>query len=280
VRLRCTGQHPFIIFGHIVSFIQPDRATVQATVTVSNGSIISITADPSTESDREALPFFDDNDVLATQKDIAQEATWLFPANDVPYGSGDRIGLSYSFDQFIQLLANHRPDIPLEAYLDPNVLITALKPLWRAYWVQYASKNMRVSEVTEPVTVDAVVSHTVTRIAIAPVSARVIEGLLALVLVLTIVASFSVWRRADLPKAPHSIAAQLSFLAGSKLAHLERLQSRDAHRMSDEEARSALQAFRLTLGWTTDIYGRNRFGVDFETAEEAIRRTEEKNLNE
>jgi hypothetical protein len=245
-------------------------------ITLVEGTPRVINVDASSELDREPTTFFKPRtaNVPSTQTDVSTSASWVIPARDIPYSVDTALHPDWHMaDSVADAVMMSNPDISPEAFLNATVLIPALESLWTKYWVQYMSANSRI---VVSGSLDATVHQPTTRIAINAASARAMEVLFAVILIFTACTSFAIRHRADLPKAPHSVAAQLSFLAGGKLVRLERFRAPGAERMSDTDVRQALYNFRLTLGWTTDSYGRRRFGVDFVTAEEEIQHLEVK----
>lgn len=177
---------------------------------------------------------------------------------------------------FFEIMKFHEPDTPLDAWLDPDRLTSSVTALWRAYWVQFASENLRVPATAALNVPDATLLRDVARVVVDRSSAIAMEAILALIFAVVISLSVSLRNKKDVPKAPYSIAAQISFLAGSKLVQLNQLKGAEAQRMSNAKLRTALQGYHLTLGWSAGPDGRRRFGIDFETAEEELRRERSK----
>lgn len=214
-------------------------------------------------------PFFHGRDWMSSN------AGWVFPLVDLPGNFWPALGRDPypALKYFIELMRFHEPDTPMEAWLEPSRLTSSVTALWRAYRAQYASENLRVpvSAVNTP-ELDATLFRDVARVFVNRPSALAMEAILAVIFAVIAYLSLSLRNNKDLPKAPYSIAAQMSFLAGSKLVRLDRLKGAEAQRMSDAKLRAALHGYRLTLGRSVGPDGRWRFGIDFETAEEELRR--------
>jgi hypothetical protein len=163
--------------------------------------------------------------------------------NNDYYDFGNKSEASISaFDPLFRLIAAKNPDTPLDAYLDPIHLENAFREGWSTYWAIYFDRYKRIP-VSDREASDITATRTVptTLLVVNSVPARVLEGLLAIIILLTTTASFLSPRRGVLPKAPFSIGAQMSLLADSSLLCLPTVRQ--------QLREGGLSDVRIRLGW-------------------------------
>jgi hypothetical protein len=97
------------------------------------------------------------------------------------------------------------------------------------------------------------------RLAQNAVSTRILQGLLACMLICAFISVCALRVSSVLPKNPCSIAAQASLVAGSGM--LARMPP-EAQFMEDKEFEALFRDTKYTMGWTIGINGKRRFGVD------------------
>jgi hypothetical protein len=248
-------------------------------ISLTGNSYRILSVNPSSEQDRITTDFFSRSDPgIYWSKALAFEG----PSQDFPWTMHSVIKSAHDMvlDSFFNVLVLKCPNQSPDALLNTTYLMTAAANLWSAYFVQFASMNLRQALPTPITASDAVLSESHMRVSVDFTSAFAAEVLLGLIFVVTAYLALTV-RKANnsIPKAPYSLAAQMSFLAGSRLVQLRRLRGAAAQRMSDPEMRGALTGFRLTFGWSWGPDNRKRFGIDILTADQELAREESKNLS-
>jgi hypothetical protein len=107
--------------------------------------------------------------------------------------------------------------------------------------------------------IKATATHSVMRLLQNEVSTRILQGLLACMVICTVVSLFTVRLSKILPKNPCSIAAQASLVAGSEM--MSKLPP-EAQWMDDKEFNALFKGERYAMGWGEGEDGKERFGID------------------
>jgi hypothetical protein len=214
-----------------------------------------------TETDREVTRFFNqDNDAHAMGPD-------LIPSKDLdllditPKGS--------NFGPFFQLLAVDI-GVTYDELVNQDSLNEPVADLYRAYWVQFVNAYSRVP--APSLLVQSVVSYPVTRVGVDRTSARGLQVLLGVIMVLILITGWSLRHAKPLPRPPFSLGAQLSLMAGSKMVGLLALKSSRVQLLTDAQYREELDGYHIKLGWSRMLDGRRWYGIDFEGADEELQR--------
>jgi hypothetical protein len=223
-----------------------------------------VDVDAESETDREVTRFFNQDDYIRAMSPFEIPDGDLDPLDITPGGS--------NFDGFFQLLALDK-GITDDDLITKGTLNEHVADLYRAYWVQFVNANSRVSN-SHGSTIQASVSHLVTRIRVDQTSARALQVLLGVITLLILVTSWSLRHAKPLPKPPFSLGAQLSLLAGSKMVGLLALKGPRAQLLTDAQYREELDGYHIKLGWSKTLDGRRRYGIDFEGADEELQRVD------
>ncbi|KAJ6540342.1 hypothetical protein B0H19DRAFT_1381528 [Mycena capillaripes] len=189
-----------------------------------------------------------------------------FPYNESGYLIDNSVNYyevnsSHSFDSFTQILTLKNTSTPLEAFLDPATLTSAVQALYTTYWSIFATLNLviPVNSTTGSVPVRAVTNSSRTRIIQAEIPTRILQALLACVLAFGLLTALSVRKtHGVLTKPPYSIGATMGLLADSAFVEIEGL--RDVRKEEDLDV--LLEPYLFGLGWGSNTKGGNRFGID------------------
>jgi hypothetical protein len=112
--------------------------------------------------------------------------------------------------------------------------------------------------------IKATATHSVMRLLQNEVSTRILQGLLACMVICTVVSLFTVRLSKILPKNPCSIAAQASLVAGSEM--MSQLPP-EAQWMEDKEFDALFKGERYAMGWGVGSDGKERFGIDVDKSQ-------------
>jgi hypothetical protein len=167
---------------------------------------------------------------------------------------------SDSFDLFLQILTMKNTSVPLDAYLDASTLTAAAQALFTTYWSIFATLNLIIPVNTNGgESVTATVNYTRTRIIQTRTPTRILQVLLACVLVFGLLAVVVGCKtRSTLAKAPYTIGATMDLLVDSAFVELEGL----AQVRREQDLDVLLEPYTFSLGVGRDAKEQNRFGVD------------------
>jgi hypothetical protein len=112
--------------------------------------------------------------------------------------------------------------------------------------------------------IKATATHSVIRLLQNEVSTRILQGLLACMVICAVVSLSTVRLSKILPKNPCSIAAQASLVAGSEM--MSKLPP-DAQWMDDKEFNALFKGERYAMGWGVGSDGKERFGIDVDKSQ-------------
>jgi hypothetical protein len=112
--------------------------------------------------------------------------------------------------------------------------------------------------------IKATATHSVIRLLQNEVSTRILQGLLACMVICAIVSLSTARLSKILPKNPCSIAAQASLVAGSEM--VSRLPP-EAQWMDDKEFNALFEGERYAMGWGVNEDGKERFGIDIDQSQ-------------
>jgi hypothetical protein len=116
--------------------------------------------------------------------------------------------------------------------------------------------NLTTTNATLPATAT---SYSTYRLRQDLVSTRILQGLLAAMILCALIALLTINLRNVLPKNPCSIAAQVSLVAGSQM--MVELPT-EAQWMDDKDFERLFEGRKYSMGWTGGIEGERRFGID------------------
>ena len=180
------------------------------------------------------------------------ELPLAFPFNDLP-----SVTTANAFDPFFNALVYGRDGIPasdLSAVNSTTKVGDAIQHLHRVVWAQVINLKLRVptttnhtGNITDPIRGTVINPHR-TRLVQNSISTRVLEAMLATMLLCIAASAFLIDTHQVLPKNPCNIAAVVSLLAGSKILDLL---PTGAEWISDEElgAKSLLAQQLFRMGW-------------------------------
>jgi hypothetical protein len=112
--------------------------------------------------------------------------------------------------------------------------------------------------------IKATATHSVIRLLQNDVSTRILQGLLACMVICAVVSLSTVRLSKILPKNPCSIAAQASLVAGSEM--MSRLPP-EAQWMDDKEFNALFKGEKSAMGWSVGEDGKERFGIDVDKSQ-------------
>jgi hypothetical protein len=112
--------------------------------------------------------------------------------------------------------------------------------------------------------IEATATHSVMRLLQNEVSTRILQGLLACMIICAVVSLSTVRLSKILPKNPCSIAAQASLVAGSDM--MSKLPP-EAQWMDDKEFNALFKGERYAMGWGVGSDGKERFGIDVDKSQ-------------
>jgi hypothetical protein len=112
--------------------------------------------------------------------------------------------------------------------------------------------------------IKATATHSVIRLLQNDVSTRILQGLLACMVICAVVSLSTVRLSKILPKNPCSIAAQASLVAGSEM--MSKLPP-EAQWMEDKEFDALFKGERYAMGWGVSSDGKERFGIDVDKSQ-------------
>jgi hypothetical protein len=112
--------------------------------------------------------------------------------------------------------------------------------------------------------IKATATHSVIRLLQNDVSTRILQGLLACMVICAVVSLSTVRLSKILPKNPCSIAAQASLVAGSEM--MSKLPP-EAQWMEDKEFDALFKGERYAMGWGVSSDGKKRFGIDVDKSQ-------------
>lgn len=187
------------------------------------------------------------------------------------------------YDEFWSAVMNNK-ELGLTAgdlVQDPERVLNGAKHIFRVLLAQTMTSLGRVSAGlgstsdaadtqtdTQPITLNGTVTNpNVIRVKQTTISTRILEALLAAMLVLCIIAFYFIHSRDLLPLNPCSIGSAATYLAPSHLVWQSPLPPDAALRRKSELLESSrLKGLMVSLGWWGDNEGR-RYGVDIGRAE-------------
>lgn len=195
----------------------------------------------------------------------AYDVNWDLVTSMISYISIGQTPTGMSFDEIFEAMVWATGGVPAHQLLNNTELLTQLQ---RVYGIVEAQRLRAVqlekwntTAAPEPVRNATLHRSNQARLVQNGISTRILEAFLASMLVCGIVASFAVVTRRTLPKDPCSIGAQVSLLAGSRLASREILPV-GSEWSDDEMLKRQLDGMVFRMGWWNES---ERFGIDVDS---------------
>jgi hypothetical protein len=168
---------------------------------------------------------------------------WPLYYNEDPTALDTMVIENQHFDPFFQVMTRKYTNTSLETYLDPVNLEALAREGWSAYWAIYADRWLRLDSANDNHAIPAVHSFLVSRLVMAGVPTRLLEGIVGAIFLVVLTISFLAPRRTVLSKPPFSVGAQISLLVDGGVVPL--LQQRWT------ASGQFLDGVRVKLGWWT-----------------------------
>ncbi|CCM04160.1 uncharacterized protein FIBRA_06322 [Fibroporia radiculosa] len=239
---------------------------MEVTVGLQSSGYQVLSVDPSSESDMQNYSSFSDLPlIISGLPSIDSITNSSYTRSNQPNATSSsnmpNLFQGGQYDYYFEAMFADAPELPVEAFMQKDVLIKAAQTQWSAYWARITDAYMRVP-VDQDQTIQGSVVYYSTRVFVDRRTARIMEGLLAGIVVCIIFVAFSLRTASGLPRPPHSIASQMSLFAGSKTLTMRELRRSNAQHMSSAQLRKALDGYWFGLGWWEDDAGQVRYGID------------------
>jgi hypothetical protein len=169
---------------------------------------------------------------------------------------------------FSAFLRSETPDVLNLQLLERGNFAGLKERIQKVYSLAATDLLSSLDRNTTMVGVDPVIKATATysiiRLLQNDVSTRILQGLLACMVICAVVSLSTVRLSKILPKNPCSIAAQASLVAGSEM--MSRLPP-EAQWMDDKEFNALFKGERYAMGWGVGSDGKERFGIDVDKSQ-------------